>query len=377
MPSCFRRFPPILLLLLSLVVMPAGCGWYYVFNSPPIPEYRQPSGAELEYMTKRMMGQAPKREAHVSTDGVQVVFQTGHAGGIRTVALSPNGRYIASSGQDAAVKIWDVAGGQEIRTFTGYGMLGADRLVFSADSTRLITAEMTSGIKVIELATGREVLTVGGLMANGVALSGDGRTAAGRDPAEPGTTRTRIGESDRSLTVVDLQTGRTLWTLPDSETQSPVALNPDGTILLTSRIDTSIPMSFGSTIGSIFGFGSPALPAMQQELLVWDLSARKLLKKWPVKSMTEGAPGNISPDSRWLLREDHTSRNLIVTDLETGKPARTISTGASSASATCSSLLACPSAQRIWKPRCPIISIRGSRRTRVILRVQTYNPEWV
>jgi len=329
-------------LLLSLIVMPAGCGWYYVFNSPSIPEYRQPSEAEIEQMTRRMMGQAPKRDAPVSKDGVQVVFQTGHAGGIRTVAVSPNGRYIASSGQDAVVKIWDVANGQEIRTLTGYGMLGADRLVFSADSTRLITAEMTSGIKVIELATGREVLTVGGLTASGVALSGDGRTAVGRDPADPGTTRTRIGESDRSLTVIDLQTGRTRWTLPDSETQSPVALNPDGTILLTSRIDTSMPMSVGSTIGSMFGFGSPALPKMQQELLVWDLSVKKLRKQWPVKSMAEGAPGKISPDSRWLLREDHTSRNLIVTDLETGKPARTISTGASALSGMTNSLAFSP-----------------------------------
>lgn len=77
MPSGFRRFDPILLLL-SLVVMSAGCGWYYVFNSPSIPEYRPPGEAEIEQMTRRMMGQAPKREAPVSADGVRVVLQTGH-----------------------------------------------------------------------------------------------------------------------------------------------------------------------------------------------------------------------------------------------------------------------------------------------------------
>jgi hypothetical protein len=50
MPSGFRQFDPEPLLLL-LAVMPAGCGWYYVFNSPSISEYRQPSEAEIEQMT--------------------------------------------------------------------------------------------------------------------------------------------------------------------------------------------------------------------------------------------------------------------------------------------------------------------------------------
>ena len=85
------------------------------------PEFKPPTSVESRQMMDRMMGKAPKRDAPASTDGVQVVFQTGHAGGIRTVALSPNGRYIASSWQDATVKICDVASGQEVRTLTGYG----------------------------------------------------------------------------------------------------------------------------------------------------------------------------------------------------------------------------------------------------------------
>jgi WD40 repeat protein len=326
------------LILLFLSIMPAGCGWYYVFNSPSIPEYRQPSEAEIEQMTRRMMGQAPKRDAPVSKDGVQVVFQTGHAGSIRTVALSPNGRYIASSGQDAVVKIWDVAGGQEIRTLTGYGMLGADRLVFSADSTRLMTAEMTSGIKVIELATGREILTVGGGMASGAALSDNGRIAVGRHLGDSSTLRARLTGADQSLAVIDLQTGQTLWSLPDSQTQSPIALSPDGKLLLTLRTDMSTPTSLGSFIG----FGAPDLPTMQQEVVVWDVPGKKVRKKWPITKLVEGSAGRISPDSRWLLREDHTSRNLILTDLETGKPARTISTGASGVSGMTNSLVFSP-----------------------------------
>jgi len=317
--------------VLLLALLPAGCGWYYMFSSPSVPDYRQPTDADIEQMTQRMMGKAPKREATVNKDGVQVVFQTGHASGIRTLALSPNGRYIASSGQDATVKIWDVASGQEVRTLTGYGMLGSDLLAFSPDSTRIISAEMGSGIKVVEVASGRDVRTVGSGPAVGGTVSADGRIAVAHDR---GFT---MSQGQRSLTVIDLATGQTLWTLPDADSQNPVALSPDGNILLTSKVDTSMPAS----IGSFFGFGTPALPSMQYELLLWDVPARKLRKKWPIK-MAEGAGGKISPDGRWFVREDMTTRSLILSDLETGKPVQTIPTGASAMSGMTNSLVFSP-----------------------------------
>jgi WD40 repeat protein len=334
------------IVLLALAFLPTGCGWVDVFNQPKIPEYREPSDAEMQRMLDRQMGKAPKREVTVSKDGVQVVFQTGHAGGIRTLALSPNGRYIASSGQDGTVKIWDVAGGQEVRTLTGFGMLGSDTLVFSPDSTRIVTAEMASGVKVIEVATGREVRTVGSLLTTGAAVSADGRIAVAHDPDDTSATSKRLLSVNRSLAVIDLATGQTVWTLPDSETQTPVALSPDRRILLASMIDTSTPTSIGSTIGSMFGFGTPPLPTMQQELLLWDLPAKKLRKRWPIK-MGEGTGVKISPDGQWLIREEMATRNLMLSDLETGKQVKTIPTGATAMSGMTSGLVFSPDGKTI------------------------------
>lgn len=339
MPSCFRRFPPILLLLLSLTVMPAGCGWYYVFNSPPMPDVpRMPSQEEIERMQQRMMGRAPAKPVPINTDGVEVVFQTGHAGGIHALALSPNGRYIASSGsQDGSVKIWDVASGQEIRNFSGFGGVGqgADLLAFSEDSTQVITHENGGAVKVIEVASGREVRTVGSLLGGGGAVSTNGRFAAVSEPSESKANRSAIMGGSHALSILELSSGKIIWTLPDSEMQKPVAISQDGKTVVTIKTDiglsssSSVMGTIGSTLGSIVGMGSffesSQVPTFKQELLVWNVPAKKLRRTLPYIAMSEGISGTLSPAGRYLVTEAPTDRTLHVLDIETGKPAVSIS----------------------------------------------------
>jgi WD40 repeat protein len=44
----------------------------------------------------------------------------GHTGWVKSVAFSPDGKRLASAGQDGAVKAWDPATGQETRSLTGH-----------------------------------------------------------------------------------------------------------------------------------------------------------------------------------------------------------------------------------------------------------------
>jgi WD40 repeat protein/serine/threonine protein kinase len=63
----------------------------------------------------------------------------GHTGYVWKVAFSPDGRYLASGSWDSTVKIWDVKSGQEVRTLRGHaGFIYG--LAFSPDGWRLATA---------------------------------------------------------------------------------------------------------------------------------------------------------------------------------------------------------------------------------------------
>jgi len=343
--SWFRRRAARLVSVLAIVfllLMLAGCAIApsYGRGGPSREDFQPPSEADMQKMMSQMMGQAPARQAPVSTDGVQVVFQTGHAGTIHAVAVSPNGRYIASSGsQDETVKIWDVASGQEVRNFTGFGGFGqgADVLTFSEDSTQVVTHEMTGAVKVFDVASGREIRAGGtGLDGRG-AVSANGRFAAVGETADPKSDDRQPFAGNRSLSVIDLGTGRTVWTIPDSAMQQPLAFSRDGRTLVTVRTDTGssstgVMGTIGSSLGSMIGLGGlfgnePSISAFKQELLVWDVPARKQRRAWPYTPASEGVGGALSPDGRYFAAEQPAERSLRVLDLETGKPAVAIRWG--------------------------------------------------
>ena len=101
---------------------------------------------------------------------------TGHQGGVRSAALSPDGKIALSGGVDGTVKLWEVASGRELQSFVGHrgGVLS---VAFSPEGKFALSGDSDGTVKVWEVANGRELLSFvghqGGILS--VAFSPDGR----------------------------------------------------------------------------------------------------------------------------------------------------------------------------------------------------------
>jgi hypothetical protein len=83
---------------------------------------------------------------------------TGTSRWIYWIAFSPDGRLLASAGDNSAIKLWDTATGKEVRALVGFQGV-AFPAAFSPDGLWLASASSTKGALLWEVTTGRLVRT--------------------------------------------------------------------------------------------------------------------------------------------------------------------------------------------------------------------------
>ncbi len=81
---------------------------------------------------------------------------TKHTATVRTVAFSPDGKWLATAGDDRTIHLWHTTSGQHKSTLSGHPW-AISALAFSTNSETLISASWDKTIKLWDVSTGKEI----------------------------------------------------------------------------------------------------------------------------------------------------------------------------------------------------------------------------
>ncbi len=280
MPAVARnRFKTVVLLLAGMLA--AGSGWPGAARTsapdPVVVSRTQESGEPspvsepvVQYNQDKFRQVISRNESRGTRNPVRAMVQLGHVAPITSVAWSPDGTYVVTSGGDNTALVWETATGKLTTRLIGHlkWILAA---VWSPDGTRIATASGDKSVRVWDAVTGKELVRLDGHTnyVNSCAWSPDGsrivsagydgsaivwEAATGREmnritiPSSPVSTARWSPDGNR-IVAVTWQNEALVWTPGD---HAPIRLtghagrlwsaewSPDGRSILTTSDDGTV-----------------------------------------------------------------------------------------------------------------------------------------
>jgi RNA polymerase sigma factor (sigma-70 family) len=247
--------------------------------------------------------------------GREITSREGHHARIEVVAVSPDGRLVASGGYDQVIQLWDMATGKPIRTLSYPPQDHIFAVAFSPDGQTLAsssTGTRDPSIRLWDVATGKEIRKLLAPRANDadgpyhMAFSADGKVLI-------------AGDRDGFIRHFEVATGKTLRSHGNKPGENPAtgALSPDGRLLASGDVDGLLRVWDTATGKNTASFESEkrhsvcavALSPDNKTLASVDYHGDVCLWEVPAGKMIQSLPGNrakgdavlaFSPDGRIL-----------------------------------------------------------------------------
>ncbi|MEH2181504.1 serine/threonine-protein kinase [Nostoc sp.] len=253
---------------------------------------------------------------------------TGHSSKVYSVAISPDGKTLASGSSDKTIKLWNLATGEQIRTLTGHSY-SVNSLAISPDGKTLASGSYDYPIKLWNLVTGEQIRTLTGHSdsVGSVAISPDGNILAS-------------GSFDKTIKLWNLETGEQIRNLTGhSDSVWDLAISPDGKTLASGSVDKTIKLwnlATGEQIRTLTGHsysvnslvispdGKTLASGSFDTIKLWNLATGE-----EIRTLTGHSNYNyvhsvaISPDGK-TLASGSSDKTIKLWNLATGEEIRTL-----------------------------------------------------
>jgi WD40 repeat protein len=215
-------------------------------------------------MVSFLLGWASFRGAPAAAAGFKELRRLiAHKAEVTSVAITPDGKTIASAGADRTVCLWDLATGKERRRLKGH-LTGVTTVAFSQDGTVLASSDGSGTICLWDVRTGKKIRQFGKIPESPsfLAFTSGGKTLISAIP--------NVG-----IRYWDVATGKEVSRWQDPRLQA-AALSPDGTTLATVATQPVL-MGFNGGIGGFQG-GLTGIPQRFSTVRFWSIGTTRELR---------------------------------------------------------------------------------------------------